>query len=227
MNIKIIGAGGIGTALVFPLARYLNFGSHTNVHLTVIDGDSYESKNKDRQSFNEFGNKAQVTVKSLKASFPNLFLKAEKEYVTPDSVGYLMGEDNIIFLCVDNHKTRKLVSEYCTELKNVVLISGGNALTDGNMQIYIRQNGLDITLPISSDFHPEISSPKDKRPDEISCDEQVASEPQLIFTNLTIAVLMLNAFYTYTQNKIQYDEVYADILTNNVRSVQRKNIKLN
>lgn len=221
INIKIIGAGGIGTALIFPLARYLNYSGEKNIKLTIIDGDSFEAKNQDRQTFNDYGNKAEITARSIRQDFPQLDVESCNEYVTPSSIDYLIAENDIVFLCVDNHKTRKLVSDCCCDLKNVVLISGGNKLTDGNMQIHIRKGGKNITVPVANDLHPEIENPKDRRPDEISCDEQVESAPQIIFMNLTIAVLMLNAYYAYKNHTITYDEAYADIVSNSVRAVKR------
>lgn len=221
MTIKVIGAGGIGTALIFPLARFLNFKKKKYIHMTVIDGDHYEKKNKKRQVFEGIGNKADITIKKLRKEFPHLFLKAIPGYITPQSVDYIISEGDIIFLCVDNHKTRKLVSDCCETMEDIVLISGGNKLTDGNVQIHVRQRGQNITLPIASRLHPEIRNPKDRRPDEIGCEEQIPAEPQLIFTNLFIASLMLNAFYAYYTGSISYDEVYADLIANKVRSVKR------
>jgi molybdopterin/thiamine biosynthesis adenylyltransferase len=221
MKIKVIGAGGIGTALLFPLGRYLNFleGKHT---VTVIDGDIYEEKNRERQTFDRLGRKAEVTAERLQADFPDVVFRAKAEYVTATSCEYLLEEGDIIFMGVDNHKTRKLVSDYCELMDNVVLISGGNDYTDGNIQVHIRQDGKCLTLPIANKFHMEITEPKDRSPDQIGCSEEVKSEPQLIFANLFIAVLMLNAFYAHLQKKLDYDEVYADVLTNSCRPVNRR-----
>ena len=50
----------------------------------------------------------------------------------------------------------------------------------------------------------------------MSCEELATSSPQLIFTNLTAAVLMLNAFYALEQGKCEFgkSEVYFDIVAN-------------
>lgn len=228
MNIKVIGAGGIGTALLFPLARYLNFlkigdGEQTEAPtVTVIDGDIYEEKNRERQIFHRLGSKAEVAVENLQAEFKNVIFKFRNEYLTETSGEYLLADGDIVLMGVDNHKSRKTVSDCCELLDNVVMISGGNDYSDGNIQIYIRQNGKDLTLPIANNFHPEILEPADRSPDQIGCDEAVISEPQLIFANLFIASLMLNAFYAYTQGKLNYDEAYGDVLTNNCRQVMRR-----
>jgi molybdopterin/thiamine biosynthesis adenylyltransferase len=224
VKIKIIGAGGIGTALVSPLCRYLNFSKKTeeNLILTIIDGDVYEDKNRERQLFHRIGNKADVTVEKLKEEFKEITLKSRGEYITPKSIEYLVENGDIILLCVDNHKTRNIVSTYCQDLDNVTLISGGNDYTDGNIQVHIRKDGINKTLPIANQYHLEILVPEDKSPGEIGCDQLIKSEPQLIITNFMIAALMLNAFYCYLEDKLNYDEVYADILTNNCRQVIRR-----
>jgi len=230
MKIKVIGAGGIGTALLPPLVRFLNYQlksedeaySTEKVVLTIIDGDCYEMKNKVRQSFHRFGNKAEVAAEKLREDFPDIDIKSRNEFITSSSVEYLIQENDIVFMCVDNHKTRKNVSDFCGDLDNVVLISGGNEYSDGNIMVYIRKDGEDVSLPLTNKYHPEILDPQDKSPDEISCGEAVESEPQLVFMNLMIAALMLNAFYAQLKGKLNYDEVYTDIITNNTKAVLRK-----
>ena len=46
-----------------------------------------------------------------------------------------------MFLCVDNHKSRMIINNYCKQLNDVILFSGGNEFTDGNVQIYVRKEG--------------------------------------------------------------------------------------
>ena len=48
-----------------------------------------------------------------------------------------------------------------------------------------------------------------------------AGVPQLLFTNLMVASLMLNAFYALRQGQMNYSEVYLDILANVSRAVSR------
>ncbi len=222
-KIKVVGAGGIGSWLLQPLALYLNYsGGDEDVVLTVIDGDRYEPRNRDRQLFDRIGNKAEVAAERLKKEFPEISIRAYGEFVAPDSIEYLLEDGDTILLCVDNHKTRKLVSDFCRDLDSVVLISGGNEYTDGNIQVYVRKDRVDMTLPLANRFHPEIQRPKDRSPHEVGCGEQVAAEPQIIPTNFTIAALMLNAFWASSQGYLTYDEVYACIVGNNCRAVVRR-----
>ncbi len=124
-----------------------------------------------------------------------------------------------MFLCVDNHPTRKLVSQHWETLPDVILFSGGNEGvnpprergTYGNVQIAVRDNGENRTVPITR-YHPEITRTKDKLPHELSCGQLVASTPQILFTNLAVASAMLNAFFAQLCDRLHYQEVKLDIL---------------
>ncbi len=216
----MIGIGGVGCALLSTLARFLNF-SDKEVEITLIDGDDFEIKNQYRQSFNKLGNKAEITAERLEKEFTKIYFRSKARYVTEETVGSLIREGDIIFLCVDNHATRKVVSDYCGELSDMVLISGGNDWIDGNVQVYLRKNGEDVTLPLTNDYHPEIQNPRDKNPGEAGCGELAESKPQLLIMNNAIAAAMLNSFYVWFTGKLKYDEVYIDIMSGNARSVRR------
>jgi molybdopterin/thiamine biosynthesis adenylyltransferase len=220
LEIKAIGIGGIGCALLPFLCRYLQY-SGDKARITLIDGDSFERANAARQAFTRLGNKAEVKARELAQEFENLSLRAAPEFVTPENVSRLLKEGDIIFLMVDNHASRKLVSGHAATLADVTLISGGNDFTDGNVQVYLRRDGRDLT-PSLSRYHPEIAQPQDRNPGELSCEELMAQgAPQLLFTNLMVASMMLNAFYAFTQERLDYSEVYLDILENLTRPVSR------
>lgn len=223
MNVKVIGIGGIGTCLLPVLIRFLNF-NVSDSSVLLIDGDHFEDKNRERQLFDHLGNKAEVTVERLQEQHPRIDLEARPEYVTDDNVVELIHEDDIVLLCVDNHATRKLVSDHCEELNDVTLISGGNELTDGSVHVYVRKDGEDVTLPLANDFHPEIQYPEDRNPVEAGCDEQTEGEPQLLLTNNLVAAMMLSSFYTVLQDKLAYDELYCDLLSGNCRTVRRTEV---
>src|SRR5262249_60475714 len=87
------------------------------------------------------------------------------------NVGQLIRNGDHVLLCVDNHPTRKLVSDHCGTLANVALFSGGNEGVEpprergtyGNVQVYLRKGGRDLTVPLTR-FHPEIANPKARCP---------------------------------------------------------------
>ena len=102
------------------------------------------------------------------------------------------------------------------------LISGGNEGagpdstgvvqrgTYGNGQIYLSQNGVDVTPPLTR-FHPEIEDPGDQAPNDISCTEALISTPQILFANIAVASYMLNAFWLHLCGALHYPELCFDI----------------
>ena len=224
-EIKVVGVGGIGCALLPHLCRFLCHGGPpaasggggngapgAPARVTLVDGDAFEARNAARQAFAALGNKARVKAAELAREFEALSLRAVPEFIHEGNAAGIIGEGDVVFLAVDNHRTRKVVSDHCRTLRDVVLISGGNDLTDGNVQVYVRRAGSDVTVPLTR-FHPEIASPRDRSPVEMSCDElQREGAPQLLFTNLAVASAMLNAFYAWQQGSLAYGEVYVDIV---------------
>jgi molybdopterin/thiamine biosynthesis adenylyltransferase len=223
-KIKVVGAGGICSWLLEPLCRYLAYGEDF-IEVTVIDGDTFEDRNRDRQRVSQAGvgmNKADYAVSWLKSEFSKIHFRAKPEYVTQSNVITLIRENDIVFMGVDNHATRKLVSDRCGELDNVVLISGGNDLTDGNVIIYIRKDGTNLTKPLTV-LSRKIANPEDKNPGEFtnaerqSCQQEALANPQLVFTNFDVASIMLKCYYAYEQGKVWFEQVYTDIVTQRTR----------
>lgn len=213
LNIVIIGLGGIGSILCEKISRFLNYSKDIKASIKLVDGDSYEPKNLIRQDFSEMGNKSQVKGGDLEDKFPELDLSFIPLFIDYTNIKEVIKPGDIILLCVDNHKTRMIVSNYCKTLNDVTLISGGNEFTDGNVQIYIRKEGKDLTPDLCA-YHPEIEFPKDKLPGEMSCEELSKSDPQLYFTNLQVAATMCAAFYNAViKGNIGTSEVYFDIST--------------
>ena len=220
-RIVVVGLGGVGSILIERLCRFLNYSQDINATIRLVDGDHYELKNYERQEFYQMGNKAEIKVTELANKFRQLDLNSYDEFVTTENISHMINDGDIIFLCVDNHKTRMIVSNYCKTLKNVALISGGNEFTDGNVQVYVRKNGKDLT-PDLCKYHPEIANPDDKLPTEMSCEELATSDPQLYFTNLGVATLMCWAFYNAViKESYEKSEVYFDIVTMNANSKVR------
>jgi molybdopterin/thiamine biosynthesis adenylyltransferase len=221
MNIKIIGLGGVGSILSERLCRFLNYAADVNAEIMLVDGDSYEQKNFERQEFSSFGNKAEVKADDLELQFPHIRTDVYPAYINEANIADVIKEGDVVFLCVDNHKTRMIVNNYCKLLKDVTLISGGNELTDGNVQTYVRKEGVDKTPDLAA-YHPEIANPDDKLPDEMSCEELSKSEPQLYFTNLGVATIMCWSFYNVVvKAQLEASEVYFDITSMNTLAHNR------
>jgi len=209
----VVGLGGVGSILINRLGRFFNYNDDLEVGLLLVDGDEYEPKNFERQEFTQMGNKAEAKASELEIKFPEIIVDSYDAYINETNTAEVIKEGDVVFLCVDNHKTRNIISNYCKKLKNVTLISGGNEFTDGNVQIYIRREGVDLTPDLGA-YHPEIANPEDQLPDEMSCEELANADPQLYFTNLGVATLMCWAFYTaIVKGQVdQQSEVYFDML---------------
>ncbi len=220
-RIVIIGLGGIGSILSDKISRYKNFKKDQETTITLVDGDYYEEKNFERQDFFSLGNKAVVKTNELKARYENINFRNIPYFIDETTVDKIISEGDTVFLAVDNHKTRKLVSDYAKNLKDITIISGGNDLTDGNVQIYVRKGGENLT-PSLTDYHPEIENPEDKLPNEMSCEELQNSEPQLFFTNLGVATIMCWSFYNIQNMDLTNSEIYFDMKTMRAHSTSRE-----
>jgi predicted ThiF/HesA family dinucleotide-utilizing enzyme len=219
-RIKLIGLGGIGCAVLPYLAVFLRSLDRA-CRLVLIDGDRFELANGSRMLFADVGNKAEVKAAEVSGSLgeSEVSVVAVPEYVGAENLDRLIREGDHVFLCVDNHATRKLVSEHCAKLRTVALFSGGNEGVDpprergtyGNVQVYLRKAGKDVTVPLTR-FHPEIANPKGRAPSSLNCIELATSVPQILFTNLAVASALLSAFFAYTCGRLTYQEVKLDVL---------------
>jgi hypothetical protein len=219
-RIVVVGLGGIGSMVLRYLSVFLN-NLRVPLRLVLVDGDDFQPRDAARQTFATLGNKAEVKAAETLALLGDgdVTIAAVPEYVTTDNLSRLVRPGDHVFLCVDNHPTRKMVSDHCQSLADVALFSGGNDGVDppaergtyGNVQIAIRRDARDLTAPLTR-FHPEIASPKGKHPGDIPCGKLAESVPQILFTNLAVASAMLSAFFAYTCGQLTYQEVKLDIL---------------
>lgn len=232
-NVKIVGLGGVGGIVLDYLSLFLR-SLQIPLRLVLIDGDSYEPANQQRMRFSRAGNKAEVKASEIAGVLQDseVTLIAVPEYLDSGNLDRLIRERDILFLCVDNHATRRLVSEHCARLQEVVLFSGGNdgvelpqkRGTFGNVQIAIRHSGADLSAPITR-FHPEIRHAQGKLPSELDCGQLAVSSRQILMANLAVASAMMNAFFAYTCGRLSYQEVQFDILE--ARSLPQLPLKLN
>lgn len=230
-TIKLIGLGGVGSIVARYSALFLA-SCGGECRLVLIDGDSFDPSNAARMMFGQCGNKAVVVCAELMPAFVDtgLSVLAVPEYVTRENLPRLVVDGDIVLLAVDNHATRKLVSDYCATLSDVCLISGGNdgigldgsgtfrRGTYGNVQVYIRAHGRDTTPPLTH-MHPEIEHPRDRHPNDMSCIDMILSMPQILFTNLATASAMLNTLWLHLCSALHYHELAFDIADGLMRPV--------
>ncbi len=222
LNIKVVGIGGVGGLFVDKVSRFLNYQNKFDVSITLIDGDEYQPKNLERQEFFEYGNKSFIKSDELSKKFTSIKYDNIQFYVNEGNIETMIHDKDIVILSVDNHRTRKIVSDYVSGLNDIILISGGNEFYDGNVQLFVKKGNKNIT-PRLTDYHPEIEHPKDKSPEEMSCEELSKSEPQLFFANLSVATIMCWMFYNVViLNNVKISEIYFDMEKMNVAPKVRK-----
>ncbi len=113
-SFKLIGLGGVGRRLSVDVAIYLaSLG--LDLRLVLVDGDDFEPSNASRLSIPRYGNKATVLSEELLPQLQGsrLTVTALDEYVTPENISRVIHEGDTVILAVDNHSTRKLVSDFC------------------------------------------------------------------------------------------------------------------
>jgi hypothetical protein len=237
LTVRIVGLGGIGGIV----ARYVwIFLSSLRVesNLILIDGDQFEPSNASRMLFSGYGNKAEVVRSELleRVVDARVAVTAIDEMITPTNVATLLpsGVSEVVLFCVDNHRSRKLVSNYCggrdgfRGVDNICLISGGNYGVGvdssgvfrrgsyGNVQIYIRSNGVDASPSLTA-FHQEIDQPAAPLEEGQHCTDALNSTPQLLFANLTTAAAICNTFWLYLCDALHYSELGFDIVDASMR----------
>lgn len=223
----VIGLGGIGGLALRLLVPFLH-GEGERQTVVCVDGDHFEHRNRARMWFDDFGPKATVLARELAEPYGDrVTLIPVPHYVTPRRAIGLIREGDVVFCVPDNHATRRVVERRCARLANVALFSGGNdgvengsTGTFGNVQIYLRAGGRDVTNRLST-FHPEIAKPDDRLPSAAGCAAALASARQLLFTNAAVASALLGSFYAWRTGALEYEEAYLDLISGRHVPVKR------
>ena len=231
----VVGAGGIGTWLTDGLVRLLEW-KFPGSGLILVDGDTYEAKNKERQNFTKLGNKAVVKATELAPHFPNTTIIPVAKWVVADDfsgvaisdndnddapesgkipVSQLIREHDVVFAVVDNFAARKIIFDAATTINNIDVFTGGNddALF-GSVYHYQKRDGVELTAH-PGEYHPEYHNPPDKNPGELSCQDRAAIEggTQLLATNMAVASYLLGRVQhiIVSQQSPEQTEIYFDL----------------
>lgn len=201
----LIGAGGIGTWLAAGLVRLLEW-KYPGSALIIVDGDTFEEKNKERQDFTKTGNKATVKAYELTSQFNQTniipvpkwivgenFEGVDDENSSKIKASQLITDGDVVFAVVDNFAARKIIFDAASNLNHIDVFTGGNddALF-GSIYHYQKRDGKEITEhPVVT--HSEYENPPDKNPGELSCQERskIQGGTQLLATNMAVAAFLL------------------------------------
>lgn len=122
----------------------------------------------------------------------------------------------VVFLCVDNMKTRYEVLKYMEQFKNCIVINGGNDKTKGQVLVYERQDGAELDPPmykVYSNIRPDV----DKRPDELGCEAVSPTHSQTAETNAFLADIMLAKFIQRVKNSTLAESITRKGVKSDVR----------
>ncbi len=186
LNIIIVGAGGTASYLTPVLARF----QCANLRIHVMDGDTLEKRNIDRQLFKE----DEIGVNKAQALAQKYGLKFIPEYLTvnnPRSV--LIKSPDVMFCLVDNDQARK--DAYDLAMANeIAFIVAVNEMFDASARIVLPEwHETDRCLYKQN---PEIKHPS--QGGSINCTGRIAEEfPQLAIANSMAASLALHLFFTH------------------------------
>jgi molybdopterin/thiamine biosynthesis adenylyltransferase len=182
-NLLIIGAGGVTSYLIEPL-----FKSFDIVGLTIMDGDTLEERNLDRQLFDAslIGYNKAVALAETHRQYS---VSALPKYLkNPEDIS---GDYDLIICNVDNHPARRTALEVA-DRKEIPIILSGNEYFDSQVMLYLPNwRGGDADPRVK---FPEILT--DDYGDPTSCQgEEQEIHPQLAIANFSAASLALDMLW--------------------------------
>ena len=151
----IVGAGGLGS----PAALYL--GSAGVGHITVVDHDSVDATNLQRQiahtlaSVGQF--KAQSISRAIAAINPDTEVSVVTERADDQLLNQLVQQADVVLDCTDNFATRHAINRACTQHRKP-LVSGAAIRFDGQIAVY---DARDPLSPCYACVFPESSQPEE------------------------------------------------------------------
>lgn len=135
----VIGAGGLGSAAA-PYLAAAGIGK-----ITLIDHDTVDLTNLQRQIMHNQNSVGQAKVQSGKAMLlnlnPHVQINAIQEKATAELLDQLLPTASVVLDCSDNFTTRHMVNAACVKHK-VPLVSGAAIKFDGQVTVIdTRQTG--------------------------------------------------------------------------------------
>lgn len=198
-RIVVVGAGGTGSWLLAPLARFLAAEEYKGT-LVIVDGDKYSEDNMLRQEFDRkqlHRNKADVWSERLYAQYLDLQVSSVPHYLSDTNATELIQNGDVIFICADNHGARARITYQARSLKSVVVINAGNEIVDGHVHVFIRRGGKSLTRDVVQD-HPEIARGAETgRGDPTAACDNIGKEggAQLMVANVWSAAMCFAMFH--------------------------------
>jgi len=129
----IIGAGGLGS----PVALYL--GSAGVGHLTIVDHDTVDVTNLQRQIAHTVERVGQPKVDSIRQAIaalnPEVRVSSVARRADAALLDELVGQADVVLDCSDNFSTRQAINAACVRQRKP-LVSGAAIRFDGQLAVY-------------------------------------------------------------------------------------------
>lgn len=207
-TIAIIGAGGVGSYLLPALLRTVRNHEQPDrsPRVIVIDGDTLEERNMERQLFSQHDigqNKAVALVAKYSDYYPNLI--ARSEFFTGGESEEAIPMGTLLIGCVDNHPGRARILQLA-DMTGCDVIICGNGYTDAEAMFYSpawRDSPADPRV-----IFPEILTTQGGdplAPQGCTGEAQMAA-PQLAIANYLAAGYALHLMWFYYQEAEALDE---------------------
>ena len=141
-QVSVVGLGGLGGTVVEILSR-LGIGT-----LNVIDGDTFEESNLNRQFLSTprmmAKSKADAAERRIKEINPSITVKQHSQFLDQNNGLDLLSRPDVIVDCLDNLKTRFILERLCRQIGSP-LVSAAVAGSSGHVTtIYPQDQGLKL-----------------------------------------------------------------------------------
>lgn len=138
-QVLIIGAGGLGS----PVALYL--GSAGVGHITVVDHDTVDMTNLQRQVAHTVASVGSPKVRSIQAAIaqlnPGVHVTPIQQRADTDLLDQLVAQADVVLDCCDNFATRHAINAACVAHQKP-LVSGAAIRFDGQVSVYDARDAL-------------------------------------------------------------------------------------
>ncbi len=200
--IVIVGCGGTGGYLIPALCNYLEVKERglkeaDRSSLVLIDGDTVEAKNLERQYFSEDDigeNKAISFEKRIAEAGLSANVFAYDRYLeTPEELKAIADNykgEKIFVGCVDNMHARNVIKRTFHMYDDAVYIDGGNEFKNGQCVYAAKNSGVIISPDYSFYFVENLEGEKSRT--QMSCTELNSVSPQHVLANRVSAELILH-----------------------------------
>lgn len=210
----VIGCGGIGQFVLPALCKLLYYHPNGTCDITIIDGDTYEPNNYDRQFVTKCGENKAI---GLSKQLPN-YVKVIPEFVNHCNVVKILNSlvpPVLVIPAVDNLATRHILIKNLDRLGiDYYWVCPGNEYE--SYQVSFHKGEL-FSHPFER--YKNLAYPVDNLPG--SCLEETPSSPQLIAANMSAAA----ATICYVTNILDNKAIPQEIM-GNIRQLKHEGIGL-